>query len=73
MVHGLPTDFPWGHAATPKTLPLAPWEFSLLTERMWGLSVKQLGINQAWQSVVWLGCLGLLGVEGLTANQRDKN
>ena len=57
----------------PKNLPLAPWEFSLLTESMWGLSVRQLGIDQAWQSMVWLGCLGLLGVEGLTANRCDEN
>ena len=31
-----------------------------------------LGINQAWQSVVWPGCLVLLGVEGLTANRRSE-
>ena len=42
--------------ATPKTGPLATREFSLVTEKIGGLSVKQLGIDQAWQSAVWLGC-----------------
>ena len=36
LVQGLSTDFPWGHAATPKTGPLAPWEFSLVTEKIGG-------------------------------------
>ena len=42
-IQGLSTDFPWGHAATPKTLPLAPWEFSLVTEKMWGVISEAAG------------------------------
>ena len=42
-IHGLSTGFPEGHATTPKTLPLAPWEFSLVTERMWGVISEVVG------------------------------
>ena len=54
--HGLPTNFSWGHAATPKTLPLAPCEFSLVTVGMWGVISEPAG----YQSGVAVS--GLAGV-----------
>ena len=55
-IQGLSTDFPEGHAATPKTLPLAPCEFSLVTERMWGVISEAAGYQSG------MAVSGLVGV-----------
>ena len=59
--YGLPTDFPWGHAATPKTLPLALWKFSLVTERMWGVISEAAGYRSG------MAVSGLAGVFGVAS------
>ena len=62
--YGLPRDFPWGHAATPKTLPLAPCEFSLVTEKMCGV-ISEAAAYQSGMAVS-----GLAGVIRVVRHRR---
>jgi len=56
MLTDCPRTFLGGHAATPKTLPLAPCEFSLVTERIWGV------ISEAAGYLLGMAVTGLVGV-----------
>ena len=56
---GYPPTFPGGYSATPKTLPLARCEFSLVTERIWGVISEAVGYQSG------MAVSGLAGVFGV--------
>ena len=58
-IQGLSIAFPWGHAVTPKTLPLAPCEFSLVTEKIGGV-IREVAGYQSDMAVS--GLAGVLRV-----------